>query len=356
MNLAQKLIEVRKIVPYLKKDTQSHQYTYVSGSTVLGVLKEKMDELGLLLIPELNDITEEKIVKADGKIDFKVYGKLIYKWLDAESGESLDVCFYMTGMQADSSKAFGSALTYSERYFLLKFFNIATDKDDPDFYEKKIDKLTGDVNELYSNIKVAMEHLRSKGISQEEINKVSKTHLGTENYLEISNIKVLEKFIVSLRQLYSQPRINKAEAYDLLETKKFGSKQEKEIMKEAIDKTESEHDLKILLGTLNSRADKKQPELSEPKEPEQVVDETEKVPEKSEIDDNIAQLQEKVKTQVKFLADKGIDDFNVMARRNNSIKEHLKVDKIELCTEATLLTSYSDTLKAKFETWKEGQK
>lgn len=38
----------------------------------------------------------------------------------------------MTGNQSDSSMAFGSALTYSERYFLLKYFHCATTEDDPD--------------------------------------------------------------------------------------------------------------------------------------------------------------------------------------------------------------------------------
>ncbi|KKL28137.1 hypothetical protein LCGC14_2378110, partial [marine sediment metagenome] len=31
------------------------------------------------------------------------------------------------------------ALTYAEEYFMLKFFNIATDKDDPDNFQKRLD-------------------------------------------------------------------------------------------------------------------------------------------------------------------------------------------------------------------------
>ena len=97
MNLFQKLIEVRKQAPYLKKDTQSHQYTYVSGSTVLGILRTKMDELGLLLIPNLDGVVEEKIVRGD-KLEYKVSGIIVYKWVDAETNESLDVPFYLTGI------------------------------------------------------------------------------------------------------------------------------------------------------------------------------------------------------------------------------------------------------------------
>ena len=35
------------------------------------------------------------------------------------------------------SKAHGTALTYAERYFLMKFFNIPTDEDDADAKQKQ---------------------------------------------------------------------------------------------------------------------------------------------------------------------------------------------------------------------------
>ena len=37
----------------------------------------------------------------------------------------------------DGEKGVGKALTYAEKYFMLKFFNIPTDKDDPDSFQKK---------------------------------------------------------------------------------------------------------------------------------------------------------------------------------------------------------------------------
>jgi len=139
MNLYQKLIEVRKIVPYLKKDTKGDQYEYVSGSTVLGKLKEKMDELGLLLVPAVKNSTMTTLeITENGQTKVKptVHAEMEMIWINAENPEEqLKVPFACFGSQDDISKAFGSALTYSERYFLLKFFNIATDKDDPDRFQ-----------------------------------------------------------------------------------------------------------------------------------------------------------------------------------------------------------------------------
>ncbi|MGY2126768.1 ERF family protein, partial [Nocardia gipuzkoensis] len=45
--------------------------------------------------------------------------------------------FYAVGQQDDVSKAHGTALTYTERYFLMKFFNIPTDEDDADAKQKQ---------------------------------------------------------------------------------------------------------------------------------------------------------------------------------------------------------------------------
>lgn len=124
LNLYQKLIEIRKQAVYLKKDANGYNFQYASGSSVIGALREKMDELGVILKPEIMD------VQVNGNI---VQIKMDYIWINAEQPEEIIVVpWFAIGQQKDPSQAFGSALTYSERYFLLKFFVIPTDKDDPD--------------------------------------------------------------------------------------------------------------------------------------------------------------------------------------------------------------------------------
>ena len=54
-----------------------------------------------------------------------------FTWVDVESNETLEQSWRGTG-QNGFDKSFGSALTYAERYFLLKTFHIATDRDDVD--------------------------------------------------------------------------------------------------------------------------------------------------------------------------------------------------------------------------------
>lgn len=142
LNIHQKLVEVRKAIGAFTKDTKGFGYNYVSGAQVLSKIQTKMNELGVLLIPEVEsqDFQTHEYVNKNGenKVDFLVYGKLKYTWVNAEQPSDVVVVpFYYTGAQDDISKSFGSALTYAERYFIIKFFNIPTDADDPDAKETR---------------------------------------------------------------------------------------------------------------------------------------------------------------------------------------------------------------------------
>lgn len=140
MNIYQKLVEIRKSIQGFSKDTKGFGYEYVSGNQILRAIKEKMDELEVLLIPSVDYDTvvwqkhEYKNKKGEEKLDFIIQGKMIYKWINAsEPSEVIEVPWIMIGQQADDiSKATGTALTYNERYFLLKQFGLPTDEDDAD--------------------------------------------------------------------------------------------------------------------------------------------------------------------------------------------------------------------------------
>lgn len=140
MNLHQKLVEIRKNIKGFSKDTKGYDYIFVSGTQILRAIKDKMDELGVLLVPEIDYSTfhweKHEYVTAKGKekLDFIVTAKMTYTWINAEEPtDKLVVPWVCIGQQADDiSKAMGTALTYNERYFLLKFLGIPTDEDDAD--------------------------------------------------------------------------------------------------------------------------------------------------------------------------------------------------------------------------------
>jgi hypothetical protein len=134
MNIYQKLLEIQKKINGLGKDKQANNYKYVTGDKVLGEIKPLMNELGLILKQEVLSIenTRQDYQTRNGSKS-EILSKVMmrFTWIDCETGEKDENLFGSNG-QNDWEKGLGSALTYAERYFLLKFFHIATDEDDID--------------------------------------------------------------------------------------------------------------------------------------------------------------------------------------------------------------------------------
>jgi len=146
LNLYQKLHRVQSQVIGLGKDTQGNNFKYVSGTKVIDAIKPIMNEIGLLLKTEVLSIDNQRNDYATKSNPNKseILSKVMMKftWIDIETGEK-DECLWGANGQNDWDKGVGSAMTYAERYFLLKYFHIATDEDDID--NPKIDELIEEV-------------------------------------------------------------------------------------------------------------------------------------------------------------------------------------------------------------------
>lgn len=134
-----KLLELQKSVRALAKNADGYGYQYVSGSKLLYFIRPKMDELGLRLVPDTVSV-EKRVVetvpadpekKKPAKEELLVTLTKRFTWVDCESGETEATLFVAQGCNG-WDKSIGSAETYAERYFLLKYFHIATDEDDVD--------------------------------------------------------------------------------------------------------------------------------------------------------------------------------------------------------------------------------
>ncbi len=145
MNIYQKLLKIQQAVMGLgkDKDTKSPQnpngYAYVTGAKVLDNIKPLMNELGLLLKQEVLSSTNLRMdynTKFGSKTEILTKLDMRFTWIDTETGEKDENLFGANG-QNDYEKGYGSALTYAERYFLLKYFHIATDEDDIDNPDRK---------------------------------------------------------------------------------------------------------------------------------------------------------------------------------------------------------------------------
>lgn len=130
-----KLLTIQKSVDKFVQDGQAHGYKYTTGSTVLNKIRPLMNEHGLILNQEVTNIVNNRMDYSlrDGREKSEILTTIAirFTWIDCESGETLSSEFASNG-QNDWDKGFGSALTYAERYYILKFFHIPTDEDDVD--------------------------------------------------------------------------------------------------------------------------------------------------------------------------------------------------------------------------------
>ena len=142
LNLYQKLHKIQCQVMGLGKDAQGNNFKYVSGTKVLDAIKPLMNQYGILLKMEVISIENQRndYVTKSNPNKSEILSKVMMKftWIDVETGEKDENLFGANG-QNDWDKGVGSAMTYAERYFLLKFFHIATDEDDID--NLKIDEI-----------------------------------------------------------------------------------------------------------------------------------------------------------------------------------------------------------------------
>ena len=210
LNIQQKLVEVRKSIHGFNKDTKGFGFEYVSGSQILRAIKGKMDELGVLLIPRVDYDTlhwekhEYTTKKGEKKLDFIITMKMKYTWVNAEDPEDkIEIDWVCIGQQTDDiAKAVGTAMTYNERYFLLKFLGLPTDEDDADFNkEAYYNKNNNKTHTLNIENKWTNKDTNTKILSEAQINRLYKIAYSKGILREVVDEQVLKKMKKKVAEL-----------------------------------------------------------------------------------------------------------------------------------------------------------
>lgn len=144
LNIYQKLVEVRKSIGYLQKEADGYKYKYTKESQVLAAVRPEMDNLGLFLEMDMLSLEQFEFPQWHAATKQFVNGMGLravfeFKWINAENPEEVIIKKMTIQNDGLDAKAVGSLYTYANRYFLMKYFQIATDDLDPDSHQKKID-------------------------------------------------------------------------------------------------------------------------------------------------------------------------------------------------------------------------
>lgn len=205
MSLDEKLIELKKLVMNMQKDQEGHGYKYVGEDTILNRINEKMNEFKLRLIPKFvpgtlySEVVNYKNSKGAEKTDVLVRSEIQFIWRDIETKEEEIIDWGLLGQQADGSQALGSGLTYANRYFLLKYFNVATTEEDPDKIrsEQLAEEERKKLSALQTKIKKTLGELIKKYQTQDKIYEL----LGTNKEQFTNDYNNQEKWYELLEQM-----------------------------------------------------------------------------------------------------------------------------------------------------------
>ena len=131
LNLRQKLAEVRRRIGYVQKrgHNERFNYSYVTAADIAGSVGDILAELGVVVIPSLEEISYESTAGRGGATPMaRVI--MAYTFSDVDSGEEVIATVAGQGLDA-GDKAPYKAMTGALKYALLQTFLLATG-DDPE--------------------------------------------------------------------------------------------------------------------------------------------------------------------------------------------------------------------------------
>jgi ERF superfamily len=139
LNLRQKLAEVRRRIGYVQKrgHNERFNYSYVTAADIAGSVGDILAELGIIVVPRLQDISYES---AAGRGEATRMARVVmaYAFTDVDSGE--EIIAKVAGQGLDpGDKAPYKAMTGALKYALLQSFLLAT-RDDPE--DDRLDRFT----------------------------------------------------------------------------------------------------------------------------------------------------------------------------------------------------------------------
>lgn len=223
LNIYQKLAKIRKQVEVIQRNKKGYGYTYVSEDEILAKISGFMDKYALSLIPSVvhnssivspystkkTKSTNKGEIYEENVNEVLVSADMVFTWVNNENPEErVDVPWILVGHQSDGSQSFGSGLSYAMRYFLLKFFNIATPDDDPDKWRSKQraagaaeDKMIAE--EIISSFDMLVkDYLASNPDKAEEVKKFVAKYVKGGNYFAITESVLASKLIADFKETF----------------------------------------------------------------------------------------------------------------------------------------------------------
>lgn len=225
LNLVQKLAKIRAMSDVVARNKKGFNYTYADVTSILANITAGMKKYGVSLIPtvvsgtanvEPVTTTNTKFSKTgeayDNVVTEMLYtAEMVYRWInDEDPSDVIDVPWFVTGSQSDPSQAFGSGMTYSLRYFMLQYFQIAQAMSDNDVDAFRSRQKEAEVSEDRASAESIIqifdtklkEYLAEDPDSQDEVKKFVSRYAKDAKYQSIKEPTLAAKLLDDFTKRY----------------------------------------------------------------------------------------------------------------------------------------------------------
>ena len=223
MNLIQKLAKIRAISDVAQKNKKGYNYTYADITGILANVTAGMKKYGVSLIPYIvpgtSEISQNVVVNTKFDKTGKEYNQtvtemlykadMVFRWInDEDSNDCIEVPWFVTGSQSDPSQAMGGGLTYTTRYFLTSFFQIAQPETDVDAYRSKQKEAEASEDKAIAEQiiaefdKIVKQYLADNPTKSDEVKKFINKYAKNANYFVIKGPELASKLLSDFKANY----------------------------------------------------------------------------------------------------------------------------------------------------------
>lgn len=225
VNIYQRLAKIRELSGVVSKSKQGYGYKYASVADILANVTAGMKRYHVSLIPYMVPGTQkiETVTLYNKKPDKR--GEIIettateqlfttqleMRWVcDENPDDFISVSWFAVASMSDAGQAMGAALTYSQRQFLVAYFQIAQPDQDLDDYKTK-QKQAEAAEDLAIADAIIKEfdtlirtYLADNESRKEDVAKFCKKYEKKGDYFKVKDPKLAAKMLNDFKEQFAE--------------------------------------------------------------------------------------------------------------------------------------------------------
>lgn len=144
LNLAAKIAKISNEIGKIAKSGRNSEqgYAFIEYSVVAAEIRAKQAEVGVAIVPQIEEYTADKVATAKGRIGFHYLLNMTFEVINTDNPEDKIQVKWVGEATDYGDKGVNKAITSAVKYFIMRLYNISEKG------EKEADADTPEINEV----------------------------------------------------------------------------------------------------------------------------------------------------------------------------------------------------------------